>query len=367
MENFKIARSEAKDTSEAVKSIKEQLSGIDACLVLYFVSTLYPVETVSKEMADAFPGVQTVGCTTAGEMITGSIGLNSIVAMAWHNSTLKHLQIELLENIKEDCAKAVAKAFKSFEKTLGISMHELDPERYVGMLLVDGLSKCEERLNDSLGNLTNVPFIGGSAGDDLKFQSTWVFVNGKAYNNAAVFLLMKPTNGYITLKTQSFNITGKKLIPTKVDELERIIYEFDGAPASEAYATALGITPDELLNTMGEYPLGLVFDEDNFFVRSPQQFIGTAVTFACMTKEGSELRVLEPTDIVATTRDVLKKLGQMQAIVDFNCAYRFTELQRKNQLNDYAAIFDVPTIGFSTYGESYIGHINQTSTMLIIK
>ena len=368
MANFSIAQTELTDVAEAVKSIKEQLTGVDACLVLYFVSSSYPVEAVSKEMAKTFAGVHTVGCTTAGEMISGKMGQNSIVAMSWSKSSLKYLKVEVLENIKESCTQAIDKAFLSFEKSLGISMKRLDPSRYVGMIMIDGLSGCEEKMNDYLGNLTNVPFIGGSAGDDFKFQNTWMLVNGKTYTNAAVFLLMEPKNGYITLKTQSFNVTDKVLIPTKVDETKRMVIEFNGKPASQAYAQALNISMEKLSQTLGEYPVGLIFDENNYFVRSPKQIEGTSVSFYCLAKEGLELRLLKPKDIVATTEADLKKLGKIQAVVDFNCAQRFDELIRKNQLKDYSNIFaDIPAIGFATYGENYIGHINQTSTMLILK
>ena len=100
MDSYKVAHSETKDTAEAVKNIKEQLSGFDAGMVLCFVSSSYDVEAVSKNLAESFPGVRTAGCTTAGEMTNGKMGQNSIVAMAWNKKSLNDLKIEVLENIK---------------------------------------------------------------------------------------------------------------------------------------------------------------------------------------------------------------------------------------------------------------------------
>jgi len=367
MESYKIAHSDLKDAVEAVKSIKEQLTGVDPCMILYFASPAYPAEKISEEMANAFDNLHTVGCTTAGEMVSGKMGQDSIVAMAFSKDSLKNLKIEVLENIQTE-KESVAKAFKSFEKSLGKSMKDLDPAKYVGMIMVDGLSGCEEKLNDQLGNLTIVPFVGGSAGDNFMFQRTCLFVDGKVYSNAAVLLLMEPANGYDILKTQSFTITGKKLTPTKVDEQRRMVIEFNGKPATEAYAEVLGISIDELSKNLGEYPVGLVFDEHNFFVRSPMKIEGTSILFYCMVKAGLELTVLRSGDIVAVTQADLQNCGEIQAVVDFNCCLRVLELNRKNQLKAYSEIFGhVPAIGFATYGESYIGHINQTSTMLLLK
>ena len=373
MENFRIAQSNLNNTAAAVLSIKEQLSGIDAGMVLFFSSPSYSPMSVGRIMSEVFADARTIGCTTAGEMALGKMGQNAIVAMAWSKEALKDLKIEILENVKEDVSAAVDKAFKSFEQSTGTPMRQLDPAQYVGMVLVDGLSGCEEKLNDRLGTLTNIVFVGGSAGDNFKFENTWLFVDGKAYTDAAILLLMQPANGYTILKTQSFEVTGKMLTATKVDEARRTIIEFDGKPAAEAYAETLGITLEKLDVTLGEHPVALVYDENNFFVRSPMKLDGTAIVFYCSVKEKQKMTVLKSGDIVATTRKDLDKVisdcgGKIQAVVDFNCCLRTSELNRKNQLKDYADIFaDVPAIGFATYGESYIGHINQTSTMLILK
>jgi hypothetical protein len=54
--------------------------------------------------------------------------------------------------------------------------------------------------------------------------------------------------------------------------------------------------------------------------------------------------------------------------LNFHCILRTLELKGKNQLDAYGRLFErVPTVGFSTYGEEYLAHIKQTSTMLLFK
>jgi len=64
----------------------------------------------------------------------------------------------------------------------------------------------------------------------------------------------------------------------------------------------------------------------------------------------------------------MESIGSISAIVCFNCILRTLELKEKKQTEKYGSLFkDIPTVGFSTYGESFIGHINQTAVMLLVK
>ncbi|MDD2458531.1 MAG: diguanylate cyclase [Eubacteriales bacterium] len=92
----------------------------------------------------------------------------------------------------------------------------------------------------------------------------------------------------------------------------------------------------------------------------------------CNLLEGMEVHLLEATDIVADTQIALEKklaeFGPFEGILNFNCILRTQQLHRMNQLDAYADLFkSYPSAGFSTYGEEYIGHINQTATMLVFK
>jgi hypothetical protein len=219
---------------------------------------------------------------------------------------------------------------------------------------------------DEIGNASNLTFIGGSAGDDLKFKKTHIFVNGRAYTDLAALALLEMAVPFHVVKTQSFRVLPKVLVATKVNELKREVLEFDGRPAAEAYAEALGVPVSALPAEFMKHPLGLLAGDEPF-VRSPQTVDGSVVRFYCQILEGMEMHVLEATDIVADTRTAISTIGAPSAIINFHCILRTLELKDKGQCPAYAGLFDkVPTVGFSTYGESYIGHINQTSTILVI-
>jgi hypothetical protein len=367
--NIISAHSIKESVDDVIKDLKEQFKGIDTKMMVYYASSMYAPDTLSKKMQEAFPAAEVFGCTTAGEITSGKMLKNSVVAMAFNAQAIKDVKVEVVEDVKD--VKGVEKAFASFEKHFGIPMLEMNPKRFVGIVLVDGLSGAEENLIEKIGDMTDITFIGGSAGDDLKFVATHVYANGKSYTDAAVLALLKPGVEFSFIKTQSFNVLPKKLVVTKANAERREVLEFNNKPAATAYAEALGIAVEDAPDTFMHNPVGLVIDGEPY-VRSPQQIKDNKMLFYCSVVEGMELSILESTNIIDDTKkaieDVKSKLGSISGIINFNCILRTLELGQKHLKQDYGKLFsDVPTAGFSTYGEQYIGHINQTATMLVFK
>jgi hypothetical protein len=365
--NIKTAFSVKPDPQNAVAELQAQLKGFNPKLVVFFASSAFAPDEIAEQMEEAFPSAETFGCSTAGEIVTGKMLTKSLVAMAFNRRAVKDCKVEVIENLNKESYKA----FNAFQRHFKKPMKALDPQKYVGIILMDGLCCKEELIMDKMGDLTNVTFIGGSAGDDLKFEKTYVFANGKSYTHSAVLAIMKPATEFSFIKTQSFCQLPKKLVVTKANEFTREVFEFNGKPAAVAYAEALGVSVEEAKKCFMHNPIGLVFEGEPF-VRSPQQIKGNSMLFYCSVKEGMELSLLEATDIIASTKKSLdavkKELGSVSGIVNFNCILRTLELGQKGLCEEYGKLFaEVPTVGFSTYGEAYIGHINQTATMLVLR
>ncbi len=367
---FKTAYTTKTAVHEAVEDLKKQCQDFEAKLILFFASSSLDTG-ISRTMQDAFGSCKVVGCTTSGEIVSGKMLDNGIVMMAFGQEVFDDIAIEILENISGD-NHVVDQAFDNFARHTKTPMDRLDSSKYVGVVLIDGLSGCEEKINERIGDLTNITFIGGSSGDDLKFEKTYIYANGAVYENAAVLILLKPTVSFDILKTQSFSDTGKVLTVTANDESKREISRLNNQPATAAYAEALGVTKEDLSGSMFKNPLGLMLADDEPFVRSSRVVEGDNILFYCNVKKGMELHLLNSTDIVKDTQKALdqkkKEMGDIGAIINFNCILRTLDLKQQNRTQEYADLFaDLPTVGFSTYGESYIGHINQTATMLLFK
>lgn len=355
---------------EVIEDINKQLGFFDTEFLIFFASSNFDSSLVSRKMQDAFPMSQTMGCTTAGEIVQGKLLNNSVVAMAFNSGAIEDVALEIIENPKNE--EAVRKAFSSFESHFNVSPAEMDPQKYVGIVFVDGLSCAEESMMEYIGDMTNVTFVGGSAGDDLKFSSTHVFAKGKSLTNSAVLAMVKPRKEFTFIKTQSFKELDKLLEVTKADEEKREVLEFNGKPASIAYAEAVGTTVEDAPKKFMVNPIGLIIDGEPY-VRSPQQIKNNGcMSFYCSVLEGTELSLLESTDIISDTAKAIEaarqELGSISAILNINCILRTLEIGQKNLAAEYEKLFaGIQTVGLSSYGEQYIGHINQTATMLAFR
>jgi hypothetical protein len=365
--SIQTAYSSNQSVKEAVIEISKQINIQNPRLVLFFSSSRYQNAEVASEVKKAFEVADVLGCSTAGEIVTGKMLNESIVVMAFDKESVADIKIEVLENLKGNAdPKSV---LDSFEKYYGEKVADMDFGKYLGLVLVDGLSNSEEKLMENLGARTNVYFVGGSAGDDLKFTETNLFANGKSYTNAAVLALLKPGVPFEIVKTQSFDVMKNHFIATKVDEQNREVVELDNKPAMEVYAESLATTVEKAASEFMTYPFGVMIGEEPF-VRSPQQATGGGIKFYCNIAESTELTLLRSTDIVKETREIveekLKEHAKISGLINFNCILRTLELQNKKQTEAYGKIFEnIQTIGFSTYGEEYIGHINQTAVMVL--
>lgn len=371
--NIKSICSNKVSEEEAVKEIKKQLQDFGTKVLVFFASSNYDQDKVASLMENTFKETIVFGCSTAGEITNGRLVKNSISAMAFNSNIFSDAKVEVVDLADEK--RNIENAFNSFEHYFNESAYRMDTLKYVGLILVDGMSMKEEKVMDSIGNRTNISFIGGSAGDDHKFEKTFVYANGKAYTNSAVLVLlnMSEISEFRIIKTQSFKILDKVLIANKVNEETREVIEFNYKPAILAYADAVGATSaEEAPEFFSTHPVGLVIDEKNVFVRSPRQVIGTNIKFYCNLLEGMEVHILESTNIIEDTKNALEQklieLNSIEGILNFNCIERTAEIQKKNQVKQFQQIFNnIPTVGFSTYGEEYIGHSNQTATMLVFK
>lgn len=364
--------SSSKITEEdAVKDIKNQLNINDIKLVIFFASSNYNQQKISLLMEEEFKGCIVVGCSTAGELASGEILDNSIVAMAINSNIISDIKVELVENIKKNLN--LEPAFTSFEEYYKESLYNMSSEKFVGITLIDGLSMKEEKIMDLIGDRTNVFFVGGSAADNNEFVETYVSVNGYTSTDSVALILIKISDDaeFSVIKTQSFESLDYSFVANKVDEEKRQVIEFNNRPAALEYAEAVKADNiKEISKYFMSNPLGLMIEENNFFIRSPQRVIGTSMMFYCNILEGMEVKLLKATNIIDDTRRTIEnkasELGKIDGIINFQCIHRTLELKKKNLSDEYAKIFkDIPTIGFSAYGEQYIGHINDTSTMLI--
>lgn len=358
------------EINEIMEEIKSKLNGFKPKLILFFTtSNLSNAAELNSWLKSEYSESDIMGCTTAGEIFNGKLLKNSVVVMAFDSTTINNVKVEVVENL--DKFENIKPTFASFENHFNESMRDLDYKQYVGMILIDGLSCAEEKVMDNIGIHTNIIFMGGSAGDDLKFKQTYVYANGKVYSNAAVLALIKPNVEFDIIKTQSFCVTGKKLVATKVDQENREIIEFNNQPAALAYAEAINSSVDKVNEHFMDRPLGLMAGDEPY-VRSPQRINGEKMNFYCSIPENTELTILKSTDLIKETKDALsakiKEFGNISALINFNCILRTLEIEQENLQDTHEEIFkNIPNIGFSTYGEEYIGHMNQTATMLIFK
>jgi len=365
--------SESQTTEAVVADLLRAFDTEAPRLVSFFTSPRHDGAAIGAALSSRFPEAAVIGCETAGEFTGTHYGVGGVAALALGASQVVRC-VSALAPLEAGTDTAMAQACDKLATAIGKPLRELDATRYVGLVLIDGMHGCEERVNELLGNRAPMlSFVGGSAGDDLQFKQTRVFRGGESTGHGAVLALCEMATPFWIMKSCSFESTGATFRITRADEPRRVVYELDGHPAPQAYAAALGIAPEKLDGRVFmDHPVGLVMDGQPW-IRSPQQVLPDGgLKFYCRIEQGMEVHLMRSTDLVGETRKALaearERIGDISAALLFNCILRHLEIEAKGLKGQFLESFKgIEAAGFHTYGESWMGHINQTITGLLIR
>lgn len=360
--------------AQSADALQEILSALDGCspkAVVFFASLSHDGALIGRALQERFPKASILGCSSNGEFSDRGFGKGGLVAMSLGEDVIARCALAMAD-VSGDIEQGVQNAARRIEARLGQPLRSLDSERWAGLALLEGARGREEQINAALGNMAPfLPFVGGSAGDNITFSGTWTFADGMLLRDGTAVLVAEMQGPFRFIKACNFVPTEHAVTVTRTVPERRLIVELDGQPAADFFARKLDVDKQELrFEHFLAHPLGLMIDGEAW-LRSGVRVEGDALFFACSVVEGARLHFMQATDLVEDSRAKLARAmldlgGPVHGGIFFNCAYRMLEAQIKGQEAAYHhALSMLPHIGMQSNGESYLGHINQTLTGLI--
>lgn len=370
MLNIKSGNAKGTNTASVTKEVINSITQEDIKLVIFFASTKYDFHQASKVFKESFSDIDVIGCTTAGEISSdgfseGSISAMSIAADNFQTSTY------VVRGIKNKTMLAKNDLIKTAEK-IGITNADLSNSFVI--TLIDGLQASEEKVLNVLASCFNdLPLIGGSAGDDVRFKETFVSANGEVYNDAAVVTFVKSDKKFFIYKENIYVPTDIEFTVTKIDISKRAILELNGKPATEEYAKALGVPIEELPKHFMSNPLGRII-VDSVFITAPREVVdGTGIAFYSLALRDSTVKILKPIDAVAeaknTVEEIKRNIPNCKGILLSNCILRYLQFKKENICSEIASQYAQcgAVCGFNTYGEQLNNlQVSQTLTLIAL-
>lgn len=372
--SIKRAASKLKDTGEAIKEIDEQLTLEDRSLVILFFSIEYLGKSLTENIEKYFSDTLVIGCTTAGEIGPQGYSDKSISAIAFASDHFKASYVHYPNLSELDYNLWAEKSIKGHSEHHSRYKQAHDLTTF-GLLLIDGMTKHEEPLSRIISSsIPNLPIVGGSAGDELHYQNTFILLNGELYTDSGLLLLVTTDLPFTAIKTQHLKASDKRMVVTEADPKSRTIHEINARPAAIEYANLLGLSSVEEITTevLAANPVIVVLGEEEY-VRSIQQVNpDLSLTFYCAIDVGIVMRLAVGGDLVKSLEKtfvaVENIIGPIQAMITFDCILRRIENEDRQRADAVSALLQKHhCVGFNTYGEQFNGlHVNQTCTAIAI-
>lgn len=355
------------------------LNSKNTLIICFGNSDFSLIKDAFAEISNGFKDSHIIGCSTAGEIFQDELYEKSlsIAVIKFEKSKLQY-ESALLNNSGESFAVGE----KLSKKLCGDDLKGM-------FILSDGLnvngSQLTKGLNSGLCN-KDVIITGGLAGDDARFEKTWVLVDNNPVSNYVTAIGLYGEDIHISHGSQGgwsqFGI-NRMVTQSKAN----VLFKLDHKPALEVYKTYLGDSAKDLPSAGLLYPLMIKEDDD---IEAKVRTIlaideeNQSITFAGDIPTGSEVmfmkasfaELVDGASEAASSFSIKKHKGEDAINIAISCVGRKLVLGQRvedeieavlNNLND-----NVLQVGYYSYGEispltsGKCDLHNQTMTLTLI-
>lgn len=375
--------------STAAESALAGLEG-EADFVVVFCSSAYDYSDVVSSIRAQTGEAPLIGASTAGEFTDeqageGGIAVTAIASdeMAFYTG-IGHGLSDDLHGAVEDAAAQIPDEQADYPHRVGINLH-------------DGLTGRGEEIAMLAYQQFPIAFSGGSAGDDIALEETFVFHNDEVATDSIVLAVIASEKPFALGVDHGHEPVSDPLAVTAAEG--SVVTELDGKPAFEAFADAVadvaqqryGIDPhaveaggEDFVELLTRFQFGIKSGGDDYKVRwaGPTPDTEGPMAFATTIPEGTELTVMDSSrdnQIEAARQSAVSAReamidAEMAGALVFDCACQGAILgeQFGESVEAMANELGVPLAGFQTYGEICMqegemrGYHNTTSSVLIV-
>ncbi len=313
---------------------------------------------VVKELKDIFPKSKIIGSTTDGEIINEKV-------------TTHHCIISISSFEKTDLKSAYVEDINtknSFEKGKELSSYLKTPDAKAMICFADGLyTNGEDFIKGTRFENEDVVIAGGLAGDNAKFEKTFVICDDKILTKGAVAIIL--VNKDLIVKNDyrfGWIPLGKKLKITHA--VKNRVYSIENMKAVDAYRHYLGEdTAKRLPKTGIEFPLICLKNGMEIARAVVAKNDDGSLDFAGNINTGEYYQFgLGNIDLILNDLSKLEKkyeTNPIESIFIYSCMARRRFLLNGTPLEIAPFTKLAKTAGFFTYGEFF--HLSANKNELL--
>ena len=338
-------------------NLEEAVSGLRSPQFIMLLSNDFQFEAHVKALEQRFPGVPSIGCIGMSYQV--NVVENGVSVIAFSDGVAASAGV--LEQASTMPVKYIRRLEEDIHSVGGTGRDT------VCIDFCTGNDACVLTTIYTALRQKGISLVGGTGGEGR------VSANGKVYQDAVVYALVRNQNGRVkTYKENIYHQLGNyRFIASNTDRANYILGSLNGKPAKQVYESILHVTDEEILTRTFQNPFGKVNGDDTCII-SIKEVNGNALTCFRQVNDSDVLILLELGDYQAITRNtiqqIIREFPKRSAVFSVNCLFRYKLFSERGYMQTY--LREMASLGCHAgvvgYGEHYNNRfVNQSMTCVV--